>query len=179
MELRKKYILRYQGHDTEATLVRDGRGRVWVETASGERIDDAIVLDGGRTVSIRHHGQMHVVDVTPRHARELRALVNGHGGLVELFDELGAAAAATGGQEASARELRADMPGLVVEVRASVGDTVEKGQALVVLEAMKMQNELASPRSGVVESIEVQAGQSVESGALLVRLADETDDSAR
>jgi biotin carboxyl carrier protein len=172
MQLRKKYILRRHDVDTEATLVRDGSGKVWVETASGDRIEDAVVIDHGRTVSLRHKGRMYVVDVTPRSNRELRALVNGQGGLVELFDELGAAAAATAGTGPSARELRAEMPGMVVEVKCKVGDTLTKGQAIVVLEAMKMQNELVAPDDGVVEEVMVEAGQSVESGALLLRLAE-------
>lgn len=170
MQLRKKYILRRHDVDTEATLVRDGSGRVWVETASGDRIEDAVVIDHGRTVSLRHKGRMYIVDVTPRSHRGLRALVNGQGGLVELFDELGAAAAATAGTGPSARELRAEMPGMVVEVKCKVGDRLTKGQAVVVLEAMKMQNELIAPDDGVVEEVMVQAGQSVESGALLLRL---------
>ncbi len=173
MELRKKYILRRGDDESMATLVRDGGGRVWVESGSGERIDDAIVLDNGRSVSLRLNNRMYFVDVTPRHHRELRALINGRGGVVQLFDELGAAAAEQEGVGNSGRELKADMPGLVVDIKCEVGDRIAAGQAVVVLEAMKMQNELPSPGDGVVEEIFVKAGQSVESGALLLRLADE------
>jgi len=175
MELRKKFIVRHLDREVTTTLVRDSSGRVWVETADGERIDDAIVLDGGRTVSIRMNGRMFIVDVTPRNHRELRALVNGKGGALQLYDELGAAAAEADAAGAGARELAANMPGMVVALKCAVGDAVEKGQALVVLEAMKMQNELTSPGDGVVEDILVEAGQSVDGGTILLRLAEPTD----
>lgn len=67
--------------------------------------------------------------------------------------------------------IRAPMPGLVVALDVSPGDTVEKGQGLVVLEAMKMQNELRAPRQGTVRSISVKQGERVENGRVLVVLA--------
>jgi biotin carboxyl carrier protein len=62
------------------------------------------------------------------------------------------------------------MPGLIVRVSVSVGDKVEAGQGIVVMEAMKMENELRATAAGVVKSIEVTAGTAVEKGALLVAL---------
>jgi len=58
--------------------------------------------------------------------------------------------------------LKAPMPGLIVSVAVSEGQVIEKGQVLVILESMKMQNELKSPRAGTVERIRVKAGDSVE-----------------
>ncbi len=60
------------------------------------------------------------------------------------------------------------MPGLVVAVPVSEGQQIEKGQVLVILKSMKMQNELKSPRSGKVERIKVKAGESVEQRQLLL-----------
>ena len=54
------------------------------------------------------------------------------------------------------------MPGLVVAIPVEEGQEVKKGQVLVILESMKMQNELKAPRDGVVERIKVRAGESVE-----------------
>ena len=173
MALRKKYILRRGDEECTATLVRDGGGRVWVESGSGERIDDAVVLDDGRSVSLRLNNRMYFIDLTPRHHHELRALVNGRGGVVQLYDELGAAASEQEGGGDSGRELKADMPGLVVDIKCEVGDRITAGQPVVVLEAMKMQNELSAPGDGTIEEIFVEAGQSVDSGALLLRLAEE------
>jgi biotin carboxyl carrier protein len=59
------------------------------------------------------------------------------------------------------------MPGSVVSVDVAVGDTVRKGQTLVVLEAMKMEHPIGSPEEGVVSEIRVSAGEQVERGALL------------
>jgi len=64
----------------------------------------------------------------------------------------------------------APMPGLIVRVSVKVGDTVEAGQGVVVMEAMKMENELRATSAGVVKSVEVAAGTAVEKGALLVAL---------
>jgi biotin carboxyl carrier protein len=59
------------------------------------------------------------------------------------------------------------MPGKVVRVLASKGDLVEKGQGLIVVEAMKMQNEVRAPRSGRLISIAVRAGDTVTAGQTL------------
>jgi biotin carboxyl carrier protein len=59
------------------------------------------------------------------------------------------------------------MPGKVVRVLVQVGEQVEAGAGLIVVEAMKMQNEMKSPRAGAVVSINVTAGDTVEAGALL------------
>jgi len=64
--------------------------------------------------------------------------------------------------------ISAPMPGKIVEVRVKVGDKVEKGQALVVIEAMKMQNELAAAIDGVVKEVSTQPGAAVESGQKLI-----------
>ena len=67
-------------------------------------------------------------------------------------------------------EIRASMPGLVVRVISSTGSSVEKGQALLILEAMKMENEVRAPADGVIKEICVQQGRAVEKGDLLVVL---------
>ena len=82
-----------------------------------------------------------------------------------------------GGQIAGSGELRAPMPGLIVEVAAQPGESVEQGQTLVILESMKMQNELKSPIAGVVRSVQVAAGEAVEKNALLVELRPPSNDS--
>jgi biotin carboxyl carrier protein len=64
-------------------------------------------------------------------------------------------------------EIRAPMPGKVVRVQIEVGAAVEKGAGVVVVEAMKMQNEMKSPREGVVVSINVKTGDTVNAGDVL------------
>lgn len=62
------------------------------------------------------------------------------------------------------------MPGKIIAVKANVGDTVKKGDVVVVLEAMKMENEIGATEDGVIASVNVATGDMVESGALLVTL---------
>ncbi len=89
----------------------------------------------------------------------------------ELLDALTARALlATGGRTArKARHVVAAMPGRVLRVLASPGDRVAQGQPVLVLEAMKMENEVKAPRDGVVASVEVAAGQAVSAGDVLLR----------
>ncbi|MEP7291701.1 MAG: biotin/lipoyl-containing protein, partial [Chloroflexota bacterium] len=74
-----------------------------------------------------------------------------------------------GGLDADTGELsiKAPMPGLIVAIPVSEGQEVKKGQTLVILESMKMQNELKTPRDGTVQRISVQAGHTVEQNKLL------------
>ena len=72
------------------------------------------------------------------------------------------AAAGSGVAEGGEFVLKAPMPGLVVAVPVSEGQDVKKGQVLLILESMKMQNELKAPRDGVIQRIKVKAGESVE-----------------
>jgi len=62
------------------------------------------------------------------------------------------------------------MPGKVVKVLVAVGDEVKSGQGVIVVEAMKMENELKSPKDGKVKTVAVKEGQAVEAGQSLVTL---------
>ena len=77
---------------------------------------------------------------------------------------------AGGADDEGDKTLAAPMPGLVLKVEVEVGQAVKAGQGLVIVEAMKMENELKSPADGVVARIEVQPGQTVDKGATLVVL---------
>ena len=65
-------------------------------------------------------------------------------------------------------DVTANMPGLVRDVKVSIGETVTKDQPIVILEAMKMENILTSPVDGIVNSIPISVGQSVMVGDLLI-----------
>jgi biotin carboxyl carrier protein len=66
--------------------------------------------------------------------------------------------------------LKSPMPGLIVAIPVQEGDTVTKGQTVIILESMKMQNELKAPRDGTVQRISVQVGQSVEQKKVLITI---------
>lgn len=79
-----------------------------------------------------------------------------------------AAPKASGG--AGAVKVNAPMPGKILDVKASAGQSVKKGDVLMILEAMKMENEVVAPQDGTVASIDVAAGDSVEAGAVLATM---------
>src|SRR5690606_8230329 len=97
--------------------------------------------------------------------------LDGHTLEVEVADErtraLRAVAAATA-PPAGPRPVRAPMPGLVVRVDVRPGQAIEAGQGVVIMEAMKMENELRADAPGIVSRVLVEAGQAVEKGAVLV-----------
>jgi len=65
-------------------------------------------------------------------------------------------------------EIHAPMPAMVIRIDVAPGDTVRRGQPLIVLEAMKMENEILSPGEGCVKEVHARAGKSVEKGELLI-----------
>ncbi len=69
--------------------------------------------------------------------------------------------------------VRAPMPGLVLGIPLEIGTRVARGQTVVVLEAMKMENDLASPTAGTLEEVRVSKGQTVNQGDILVVISAE------
>jgi len=103
-------------------------------------------------------------------ADEYLVLVDGRNYHVNLVDER---RVRTGGGQAAAglqgrRTVSVPMPGKVIAVLVAEGDVVEKGQGLVIVEAMKMENEVRSPIAGEVKDIKVKQGDTVEGGAALL-----------
>lgn len=78
------------------------------------------------------------------------------------------AAPAAGG--AGSVKVSSPMPGKILAVKANVGDSVKEGQVILILEAMKMENEVVAPEDGTIASIDVTVGASVESGDTLATL---------
>ena len=71
---------------------------------------------------------------------------------------------------AGAIKINSPMPGNILSVKASAGQAVKKGDVLMILEAMKMENEICAPQDGTIASVQVSAGDSVESGDVLVTM---------
>jgi biotin carboxyl carrier protein len=133
-----------EGEGTPVRLVTIGDSSPRTHRATARR-------DGARgRYVLRIDGWRHVVEALDERSRAIR----------DLSD---AAQPPVG-----PRPLIAPMPGLVVRVLVATGDQVEAGQSIVVMEAMKMENELRSPSAGRVKSVAAQAGAPVEKGALLV-----------
>ncbi len=126
-----------------------------------DRLGQAVVLHDGESYAMSLEGDGHSVGVT----------LAGYHYAVELEDER-ERAAQVAEKEAGAGGgvVKAIMPGVVVELLVGVGDAVEVGQSLLLLEAMKMQNEIGAQWSGSVKKILVQQGQAVAAGTPLVEI---------
>jgi biotin carboxyl carrier protein len=119
-----------------------------------------LLTDGRSTTVVAHRGESGwdlVVDGWPVHA--------------EVMDERTRAIEAMTGRTGTPhgpRPVRAPMPGLIVRVEVTAGDSVMQGQGIVIMEAMKMENELRAEAQGRVAKVLVQAGEAVQKGAVLV-----------
>jgi biotin carboxyl carrier protein len=141
----------------------DGR-RLEVDHASAGGCIHSLIIEGRQTeLSVEPEGNGHYVV--------------SHGGgeeRVEVRDPLAHMITDAGsGAALGARAVSAYMPGRVVALLVAEGDQVEAGQGIVVLEAMKMENEITSEVAGVVTRIFVAEGQSVEGGDPLFEIGDE------
>jgi biotin carboxyl carrier protein len=87
---------------------------------------------------------------------------------VDVFDPRELRARSSTGSQEGRQNIAAQMPGKVVRVLVAKGDAVKKGQGLIVVEAMKMQNELKSPKAGVVAEVKAADGATVAAGEILV-----------
>lgn len=71
---------------------------------------------------------------------------------------------------AGSTKIESPMPGTILSINVNVGDTVEAGQAIIILEAMKMENEIVAPKAGKITSVNTTKGSSVNSGDLLATM---------
>ena len=109
--------------------------------------------------------------------KKYRVTVNGTAYEIELEELTGAAPAAAtaapvptpapAAAPAGGEQVTSPMPGTILAINVAAGDTVKRGQVLMVLEAMKMENEIMCPCDGKVASVNTSKGASVESGTLL------------
>jgi biotin carboxyl carrier protein len=144
---------------------RDGRYAV---TIGDRQLDVDYLETGAQFVSLLVEGKSYDVALEARPTGYSVALP---AGVVDV--ELQAAARGDGAAAHAAlgpARLNAPMPGKIVRLLAAPGDEVLAGQGIVVMEAMKMENELRAPRAGRLREIRVAEGQAVESGALLALL---------
>lgn len=164
-----KYFTALDGERREFVIERHGDALTARCGGATYALDLALVGDGA-TFSLLVDGRSYDV-VADVNREEVAVQLLGHRFAVHVEDERERAAHAVAGQkQAGKRELRAAMPGIVIEIRATAGDVVAEGSTLVVLEAMKMQNPLAAETAGVVTRVLCKKGEAVAAGALLVEL---------
>jgi biotin carboxyl carrier protein len=156
--------------DAEFEIVVDGDDVVVNGRPVRAHLDEA----GGGAYTLRIGHEVHTV--VARRGAERGAFdisLGGHRFGLEALDARSRAIRAisgAGGKAAGPAHLMAPMPGLIVRINVQAGDTVQPGQGLVVMEAMKMENELRAVAAGTVKRVAVTAGSAVEKGALLLEM---------
>jgi biotin carboxyl carrier protein len=155
-----------------------------------DRLEEAEVLEDDGVLRVRLGERWHTAELKRTNRQGLYSLIiDGHswelfarerpGGFELLVgNRLYEVAVGSGRRTADSEEaitavwsLQSPMTGQVVEVRVEAGESVQAGQALVVVESMKMNNELTAARSGTVSEIQVSPGDRVERGRLLLRVS--------
>jgi biotin carboxyl carrier protein len=169
--MKRELIVTADGRDRTVVVegpLQDGRVRITIDGTTHEV--DAKALRAG-TWSIVIEGKSYVVDLDRRRTG-IAASVGASEAMLQVEDALHRrlANAAHPRGAASGDTIRAPIAGKVVKVLVAVGDVVAPGSAVMVLEAMKMENELVTERGGTVKTISKQAGQAVDTGDLLVEL---------
>jgi 3-methylcrotonyl-CoA carboxylase alpha subunit len=151
-------------HDVDLEYARDG----YVFHHGGLDTPLSISSAAGSHLSIRFAGHTLGADVV-RTGDELHIFAGGRHRMLALFDII---AQSSGGDAAGGR-LTAPMPGRIIAISASPGARVERGAALLVMEAMKMEHTIVAPADGVIEDILFGVGDQVAEGAELVRFVPE------
>jgi biotin carboxyl carrier protein len=162
-----KFVAQHEKQTIEVEVERSGSGyRVrlddrWIQAdlVSAGGYVRSLRLENGTQFSLIHHreGNMHEVTLAGSNVR------------VEIIDPL-ALRRRREDDAGSGGMIKALMPGRVTRILVAEGETVKKGAGLLILEAMKMENEIQAPADGTVDRIFVSAGQTVEGGAELLHL---------
>ena len=141
------YAITIDGETVQVDAVKSGKSTIYSIIEDGKQFEVIIDETGAHGFDVQIGGQLFHLQALDERSRMLSS---------------SAKTVATGPQR-----VESEMPGKVVKIAAPVGSQVAEGQGVVILEAMKMENEIKSPIEGVVTEVGVTEGQTVESGALL------------
>ncbi|MBZ0282009.1 MAG: biotin/lipoyl-binding protein [Anaerolineae bacterium] len=164
-----KYVTTLNGKQFEIEIQRDGSLLV-----NGEQREVDFRAMGPSLYSILMENLSHELVIEERDEGDIEVQLRGRLYTGKVLDERAQLMAQRSGgmmPDSGEATIKSPMPGLVVAIPVEVGQAVTAGQTVVILESMKMQNELKSPRDGVIQSIAVQAGQSVEQNKPLLVIA--------
>ena len=144
-------IVEISGKSETVRWHRDDQG-IWIETSQGYK-----GFDVRKTINDDGVAQYALLQ------RKNANLVSGLG-----FFKTGEEGDSTTTKVKKSAKIKSQMPGKILRVSVKIGDMVKKGQSIMVMEAMKMENEIKSPQDGVIKEVKVIEGQAVETGAELV-----------
>lgn len=161
-----RFTAKLDGREFPVELKRDGRRIAAV--IDGREIEyDASEVEPGIFL-LKNGGNNYEAAISIKADGGYLATVRGFEVELELIDPKRLRGGVSGGDDAGGRaEIKSAMPGKIVRLIAAAGDEIAKGDGVLVVEAMKMQNELRSPRDGIVKEIAVAEGDTVGAGQLL------------
>jgi 3-methylcrotonyl-CoA carboxylase alpha subunit len=163
-----KFVARHEGNEVAVEVQRHGSG---YQVTIGDRLMDIDLIDAGHFVhSLRFDDGRQFALVHERDGERHQVTHGGRTLHVDLFNPL---ALKRGGSDDAAGQggtIRAMMPGRVVRLLVSAGEAVCRGAGLLILEAMKMENEIVAPADGILSDFFVKPGDTVEVGAELAHL---------
>lgn len=156
---KQNYTIEFDNPDSETI---DGAAFQW---------DIIKVKDG--SFHILKDNKSYNVEVVKTDVKEKTFTISVNGNKYQLalkdkFDELLKSLGLDDMASKKVNEIKAPMPGLVLEIKVAEGDVVKKGDAILVLEAMKMENNIKSPTDGIVKKINVKKGMAVEKNQVLI-----------
>lgn len=164
-----KFIARHGDVDVPVEITREGTGycvrigerSVHADLVNAGSVVRSLVLQDATQLALVHHrdGNRHDISLASTRVQ------------VDVVDPLSLKRRKREDEVAAGGTIKALMPGRVVRVLVAEGDTVRKGTGLLILEAMKMENEIHAAGDGVVETLYVSPGQTVDAGAELVKIA--------
>lgn len=143
----------------------------WLVNGEPQAWDLVQVADGYFHILYKNKSYRAEVVKTDAETKSFTLKINGHLYEVSLKDKFDLLLEKMGMNNVTSNKvnsIKAPMPGLIIDLKIKVGDSVQPGDALLILEAMKMENILKSPGEGVVKNVKVKKGDSVEKGQILV-----------
>ena len=172
--MKRELIVNTGGQDRTVVVegpAENGTFNVSID-GTARQVDAKLIRPG--TWSLEIGGRNYLVDLDKRPALQgkVAASVGASEAVLSVEDAAHRrlAAAAAPRNQARGEALRAPIAGKVVKLLVAIGESVAPGHAVIVLEAMKMENEIVSERGGTVKAVHKQAGQAVDTGDLLVEL---------
>ncbi len=150
----------------------------WKDQTSGAINDNPFSVDiekiNDRTFHVIKDNKSYNVEILSAHPEEKNYFIKVNGEkykfeLKDQFDQLLKELGLENLASSKISEIKAPMPGIVLAIEASVGQEVNKGDTLLILEAMKMENALKSPTEGVVKEICIEQGVAVDKNQILIR----------
>jgi len=163
----REVTLRVGETEVPCAVAPDGEG--WVVEVGGQTVRLRLTVIEPGVALLETGGRSHLVHTVTAAGRTYL-----HVDGVTIAYEAGAqtqgADATPGGEDRCLRALRAPMPGTVTQVAARVGDVVRSGQAVVVVEAMKMEHVVRAGRAGCVRALHVRSGDRVDGGAVVAEI---------